>query len=64
MSFRLYNLQYICRYLIPALNAWADRSYKTTALSVLGHGCIDNLATGRSFDSKATWVIGVFRLLF
>ena len=28
-----------------------------------GHGCMDDLATERSFDSQTTWVIDVFRLM-
>ena len=43
------------RHLIPALNARAARAQN-------GYGCMDNLTAERSFDSQATWVIGVFGL--
>ena len=29
-------------------------------IQLLGHGCKDDLTTERSFDSQATWVVGIF----
>ena len=57
-----------CRHLIPALYAWTARAQYTTARLIatqfLGHGCMDDLATERSFDLQAKWVIGVLGLFF
>ena len=47
-----------CRHIIPALNAWADRAYYTTACPIATqlpwHGCMDYITTEHSFDSQAT----------
>ena len=44
-----------CRHSIPALNAWAAKAEYTTARLIAtqspGHRCMDDLTTGRSFDS-------------
>ena len=47
-----------CRYLIPALNAWAARAGCTTTCPIATQfswdECMDDLTTGRSFHSQAT----------
>ena len=54
-----------CRYLIPALNAWAARAQYLTAHPAAsqfpGHGRLDDLTTERS---KGMWVIDVLGLFF
>ena len=47
-----------CQHLIPAPNAWSVWAYMyTTARPIdtqfLGHGCMDDLTTERSFDLQA-----------
>ena len=55
-----------CRHLISALSAWAAKEYYTTARPIATlfpwHGCVDDLTIEHSFDSQATWVIGVIAL--
>ena len=57
-----------CRHLIPVLDVWAAWAKYTTARPIAtqfpGHGCMDDLTTGRSFDSLATWVIDVLGLFW
>ena len=57
-----------CHHVTPALSAWAGWTYYTLARTVATQfpvrGCIMTSRSQRSFDSEATWAIGVLGLFF
>ena len=49
---------------VPMFNSCTKcTTTRPIAIQFLGHGCMDDLTTGRSFESLATWVIDVLGLL-